>query len=122
MAGHYNFGSPRVGDASFTNLYNEGYAALTFRFVNNNDIVPRVPPCELTYRHVDLRKYFDSHCNLVSDMRILELLLDSFEGSTLGLRKLFEELAHQHGQQLPLPDFIEDHLIANYITCLKENQ
>lgn len=122
VAGHYNFGSPRVGDSSFTDFYNEGYADLTFRFVNNNDIVPRIPPRELTYQHVNSPKYLDSHCNLVSDMRILDLLLDSFEGSIPGLRKLCEELAHSQAQQLQLPDLFKDHLIPNYIACLKKNQ
>jgi triacylglycerol lipase len=119
VAGHYNFGSPRVGDRSFANLYNDRHAAATFRFVNNNDIVPRVPPRELLYHHVDFRKYFDSHCTLVSDTRIVDLLLDGFAGSLLGLRNLFEQAADQQAKQLPLPDFLEDHRIDNYLACLR---
>jgi triacylglycerol lipase len=120
VAGHYTFGSPRVGDAPFGAFYNERYAAVTFRFVNNNDVVTRVPPRELSYDHVDFRRYFDSHGQLVADMRLLDALRDSFEGSILGLRKLFEELARQQEQRpaLPLPDFLDDHRIDNYIACL----
>jgi triacylglycerol lipase len=123
VAGHYNFGSPRVGDSAFVNVYDERYAANTFRFVNNNDIVPRVPPRELSYRHVDFRKYFDAHFHLVSDARMLDLLLDSFEGSLQGMRKLFAQVGQQPGdeKQFPLPDFLEDHRMANYITCLERN-
>jgi len=119
VAGHYNFGSPRVGDRSFANLYNERHAPVTFRFVNNNDVVPRIPPRELLYHHVDSRKYFDRHCTLLTDLRIVDLLLDSFEGSLLGLRKLFEQVADQHAKQLPLPDFLDDHRIDNYLGCLR---
>jgi triacylglycerol lipase len=123
VAGHYNFGSPRAGDASFRSFYDERYATVTFRFVNNNDIVPRVPPRELSYDHVSFRRYFNRHGMLVADMRLLDALLDSFEGSILGLRKLFGELARrqQQGPPLPLPDFIDDHRIENYIACLKKN-
>ena len=121
IAGHYNFGSPRVGDSSFTTFYNERCASVTFRFVNNNDIVPRVPPRGLSYDHVDFKRYLDSHCRLISDMRMVDLLLDSFEGSLLGLRKLFAQVTHLRHEKLPLPDFIEDHRIDNYISCIQKN-
>lgn len=121
IAGHYNFGSPRVGDSSFKNFYNERCASATFRFVNNNDIVPRVPPRELLYSHVDFKRYLDSHCKLVTDTRMFDLLLDSFEGTLLGLRKLFDQVAYLKKQNLPVPDFIEDHFINNYIACIQKN-
>jgi triacylglycerol lipase len=121
VAGHYNFGSPRVGDSSFVIPYDERYAAVTSRFVNNNDLVTRVPPRELAYRHVDARRYFDRHCRLVIDPHAIDLLLDSFSGSILGLRKLFEEVADLQEKKLPLPDFLEDHRIASYIACLRDN-
>jgi triacylglycerol lipase len=121
IAGHYNFGSPRVGDSSFTSFYNERCASVTFRFVNNNDIVPRIPPRGLTYDHVDFKRYLDRDCRLVTDMRMVDLLMDSFEGSLLGLRKLFDQVAHLKQEKLPLPDFIEDHRIENYISCIQKN-
>lgn len=121
VTGHYNFGSPRVGDSSFVIPYDERYAAVTSRFVNNNDLVTRVPPRELSYRHVDARRYLDRHCRLVIDPHPVDLLLDSFEGSILGLRKLFDEVADQQEKKLPLPDFLEDHLIECYIACLRDN-
>jgi len=71
IAGHYNFGSPRVADSSFTSFYNERCASVTFRFVNNNDIVPRIPPRGLSYDHVDFKRYLDRHCRLVTDMRVV---------------------------------------------------
>jgi hypothetical protein len=121
IAGHYNFGSPRVGDSSFTSFYNERCASVTFRFVNNNDIVPRVPPRGISYDHVDFKRYLDRHCRLVTDTRVVDLLMDSFEGSLLGLRKLFDQVSHLKQEKLPLPDFIEDHRIENYISCIQKN-
>ena len=121
IAGHYNFGSPRAGDSSFTSFYNERCASVTFRFVNNNDIVPRVPPRGLSYDHVDFKRYLDRHCRLVTDTRVVDLLMDSFEGTLLGLRKLFDQITHLKQEKLPLPDFIEDHRIENYISCIEKN-
>lgn len=121
IAGHYNFRSPRVGDSSFTSFYNERCASVTFRFVNNNDIVPRIPPRGLSYDHVDFKRYLDRHCRLVTEMRLVDLLMDSFEGSLLGLRKLFDQVTHLKQQKLPLPDFIENHRIENYISCIQKN-
>jgi len=49
----YTFGSPRVGDRQFR----DELGVPAFRFVNNNDIVTRVPPA-LGYHHVGELKYF----------------------------------------------------------------
>ena len=78
-------------------------------------------PRGLSYDHVDFKRYLDRHCRLVTDMRMVDLLMDSFEGSLLGLRKLFDQVTHLKQQKLPLPDFIEDHRIENYISCIEKN-
>lgn len=51
IAGVYTFGQPRVGDAAFAKLYNCYLRHKTFRFVNEEDIVPRLPGVLLGYRH-----------------------------------------------------------------------
>ena len=55
VAGVYTFGSPRVGDRDFKNRYRVN----AYRFVNNNDIVTRVPPSSM-YRHIGKLKHIDS--------------------------------------------------------------
>ena len=43
----YTFGQPRVGDRIFSEAYNEELGGVTFRYVNNYDIIPHVPPDKL---------------------------------------------------------------------------
>lgn len=38
--GMYTYGQPKVGDENFATAFNEKFKEQTFRFVNNNDIVP----------------------------------------------------------------------------------
>ncbi|MEM7712292.1 MAG: lipase family protein [Cyanobacteria bacterium P01_A01_bin.68] len=38
--GMYTYGQPKVGDENFVSAFNEKFKEQTFRFVNNNDIVP----------------------------------------------------------------------------------
>ena len=44
VAGVYTFGQPRVGDRTFVRQLSNSTQGKVFRFVNNNDIVPHVPP------------------------------------------------------------------------------
>lgn len=51
---HYNFASPRVGNATFANHYNT-LAPITYRLVNTCDLVPEVPPsiiADENFKHV----------------------------------------------------------------------
>lgn len=58
----YTFGGPRSGNISFKRYYGSKLAAITWRVVNQNDIVPRVPGLPTTwfvpntwpYRHVGI--------------------------------------------------------------------
>ena len=60
VAGVYTFGQPRVGNQAFANIYNaatngdscnSSLRDITFRVVNQNDIVPRLPGVLMGYRH-----------------------------------------------------------------------
>jgi predicted lipase len=44
IKGVYLYGSPRVGDASYVDGYNDKYGDVTYRIVNTSDIVTSVPP------------------------------------------------------------------------------
>lgn len=61
VAGVYLYGTPRVGNRSFRNFYNEILEKKTFLHVNNADIVTRIPPTIFGYRHVGgPRRIFDA--------------------------------------------------------------
>jgi triacylglycerol lipase len=57
--GLYTYGSPRAGDRDFANRFNLDFGQRTFRYVNNADLVTRVPGRIMQYSHVDTFKFFD---------------------------------------------------------------
>jgi len=65
VAGVYTFGQPRIGDRTFVRQLNNLTRGKVFRFVNNNDIVPHVPPPfsiwnpTRFYGHVGSATYFN---------------------------------------------------------------
>jgi V8-like Glu-specific endopeptidase len=57
ISGIYTYGQPAVGKGSFPAFITQHYAGTFYRFVNDDDIVARVPP---TYRHVGRLFHFDA--------------------------------------------------------------
>lgn len=55
--GLYTFGSPRVGDRQYVHFIKLEH----FRWVNNNDIVTRVPPTWMGYRHSGTEIYLNTY-------------------------------------------------------------
>src|SRR5690606_37727833 len=47
VAGVYTYGQPRVGDAEFCRVYDQVLKDITFRYVNDADVVPHLPPEQL---------------------------------------------------------------------------
>jgi triacylglycerol lipase len=58
--GLFTYGSPRVGDKQFVNYVKLDHS----RWVNNNDIVTRVPPAWMGYRHGGQEYYLDRYGRL----------------------------------------------------------
>jgi triacylglycerol lipase len=78
----YTYGSPRVGNRQYIDFVQ--YEA--YRWVNNNDIVTRVPPWWLGFRHKGQEIYLNSRgemCRLTAWQRIK----DRWRGFLGGLRK-----------------------------------
>jgi hypothetical protein len=61
ISGIYTYGQPAVGKGSFPAFITQHYAGKFYRFVNDDDVVPRVPP---TYRHVGRLFHFDAEGEL----------------------------------------------------------
>ena len=78
----FTYGSPRVGNNAYINHVNLDYV----RWVNNNDIVTRVPPTWLGYRHTGQEMYFNSNGNL-RKMSKWQRSKDRWRGMWLGIKK-----------------------------------
>ncbi len=95
--GVYTYGAPRVGTQRYAN-----HVALDLtRWVNNNDIVPRVPPTWMGYRHTGKRIYINTY-GKVRRMTPRQRVKDRWRGFWAGLKQ---------GKI----DHFSDHAVANYV-------
>lgn len=78
----FTYGSPRVGNGRYVN-----YVRLeAYRWVNNNDIVTRVPPVWMGYRHKGREIYLDSN-GALRQVQGWRRILDRWKGFTSSLMK-----------------------------------
>lgn len=114
VQGLYTFGQPRAGDLVFATELNTDLEGKVFRFVNNNDIVPHVPPPYLPwnpfriYKHAGQMLYFDWRGNLISHPNPIVRFVDL----TIGLIRDTLE---------PGFDMINDHRMEFYISNLRKS-
>ena len=93
----YTYGSPRVGTKRYINTV----AVDLTRWVNNNDIVARVPPTWMGYQHTGVHQYINTY-GKVRKMTKRQRLKDRWRGFALGLKE---------GKVDPF----SDHAIADYV-------
>lgn len=93
----FTYGSPRVGDKRFVNFVELDHS----RWVNNNDIVTRVPPVWMGYRHCGTEMYMNRNGKL-SDVNGWTRTYDRLRGFLHGLRQF-------------RIDHFSDHSIDRYI-------
>ncbi|WP_455362639.1 lipase family protein [Streptomyces sp. SYSU K21746] len=105
--GVYTFGQPRTCDRMLATAYNKGFKQRMYRFVNNNDIVPQLPP-EPVYTHVESLRYIDSDGRIRESVSMLGGLTDRARGLTA------DPFA-------PASDGVRDHSIRRYIAALEKN-
>lgn len=93
----FTFGSPRVGNKRYVN-----HVKLThYRWVNNNDIVTRVPWAWMGYRHTGKQMYLDSMGKL-RPMSKAQRAKDRWRGFWMGIKR---------GRV----DHFSDHAMVDYI-------
>jgi triacylglycerol lipase len=104
--GLYTFGSPRTGNFIYGREFDSEFGDKTFRFVNDRDVVTRVPPRVLFYSHVGRTLFFDQQHVLQNDdhwwnrfLREVEIDWESLED---------------------LPQVIEEHAIDLYIANMSK--
>lgn len=105
--GIYTFGQPRTCDRVLAAACNKGLAKRIHRFVNNNDIVPQLPP-EPAFTHVDTLRYIGASGKVRESMTLLGGLADRAKGLTA------DPFA-------PAGDGVRDHAIGKYIAALRSN-
>jgi triacylglycerol lipase len=98
----YTFGSPRIGNRRYVN-----YVQLeAFRWVNNNDIVTRLPPRILGYRHKGQEVYLNAY-GQIRRLTSWQRIKDRWRGFVKSLRE---------GRI----DHLADHSILRYIECIRQ--
>lgn len=105
--GLYTFGSPRVGDRLFADAFNAVFGKYAFRFVNNNDVVTRVPLRKMRYSHVGKLIYIDNDSNLQDDIGWWWHFLDRIQG------RIEDFLSEEEGTE-----GIKDHDLNKYIKAI----
>jgi len=81
------FGSLRTGDTVFTNTLDAACYEHHLRFVNNNDLIPRLAPRSMGHDHAGRVIVFSEDGELHERMTWLERLLDRIDGR---MKDLFE--------------------------------
>lgn len=114
VRGLYTYGSPRVGDQEFKNEFQ----VKTYRFVNNNDIVTRVPPPGL-YHHVGDLKYIDSQGLIHDSSYRWEQVIDGMSGEMLDALQSPEQM--RAGFEALIPKVLVDHVPTLYATHIWNN-
>lgn len=79
--GLYTYGAPRTGDRDFQRTFDADFMPQTFRYVNNSDIVTRVPFRTMGYSHVGTAKIFDQQGVLRNDVSWWDIIVDRFAGN-----------------------------------------
>ncbi|MDD5610580.1 MAG: lipase family protein [Candidatus Omnitrophica bacterium] len=115
VSGLYTFGQPRVGDNKFADNFDDKIKYRSFRFVNDEDIVTRVPPRSLGYAHIGTVRYFDCHGDLYTDNIFWRKWLSYSESATVRSSDRFSELKSQY------PNGLEDHSLNRYIKNIRKN-
>ena len=100
----YSFGSPRVGSPGWVKEFNKKFTL--HRFVNNNDVVPRVPFAFMWYRHAGKLYYINTYGN-IRGSSWWQRLKDRFRGYKYAFKKR------------QWFDSIYDHAMHKYIKRIK---
>jgi hypothetical protein len=133
VTGIYTYGQPRLGDSSVRSFFQQHYSGRFMRFVNNDDLIPRVPP---GYQHVGRLIHFDSDGNVQQPATEAEaqavepppLTEEEFKRLQLEVKKLKAELRAQGRSEREavldatvegLFPSLSDHHLERYIAAIR---
>jgi len=114
VQGLYTYGSPRVGDRDFKEDFNVN----AYRFVNNSDIVAKVPPARM-YLHVGELKYIDCDGIIHDNTNRWEKWTDEIQGQ---FKNIFNAIGQtRRGYTEVLLEPIVDHVPTRYAIHIWNN-
>ena len=114
VQGLYTYGSPRVGDRHFKEDFNVN----AYRFVNNSDIVAKVPPARM-YLHVGELKYIDCDGIIHDNTNRWEKWTDEIQGQ---FKNIFNAIGQtRKGYTEVLLEPIVDHVPTRYAIHIWNN-
>jgi len=121
VAGIYTYGMPKTCDRACADYVNSVFSPYYFRFVNDKDIIPRVPPGS---QHVGRLFHFDNDGNLMdtSGEEGLESLETNSAYAPLGeaeFNQLTAAFKSNEEGALNMPgEGARDHSISNYVAVV----
>lgn len=104
FTGVYTFGQPRAMDPKTADLFNARTGNRAFRFQNNNDIVPRVPPRAMGFRHTHMCVYIEKDKQIIIDPGRWLAYLDSLTGAAEAIKGHDLKFCHDHEMKRYLED------------------
>jgi triacylglycerol lipase len=111
--GLYTIGQPRIGNAEFAKHFDKLLTNKCFRFINNNDVVPRVPLPGLVfkYTHAGHELYIDSAAKL-HDATVLSWWEEEWDR----LKGIVDDIG-----KIGLDD-LKDHGSEGYVALIAKNR
>lgn len=106
VKGIYTFGQPRIGDPEFTKHFTK-LIPQAFRFVNNNDLIPRLPHNK-PYEHIGEMVYFTQKGQMTNTLGAKDRIIDRLKGAMNDLGDLYTL-------------GFNDHSMNNYIALIRRN-
>lgn len=112
----YNFGCPRALDSVGARIYNDQLGSRTYRVVNNNDIVCRVPLKVMGFSHVGRLKYLTSDGKLRDKLSWVQRIKERWQGKRISGWAKFKPTDTLTDL---FPDELKDHLPEEYTKSLE---
>lgn len=113
VQGMYTFGQPMAGDKDFKDNFDFKMKGRSFRFVDDEDIVPKIISSLLGYRHIEKEYFFDNAGKFYTD----NLLWHKFVSRSIGVSTRTENISTGRAEN---PGGISDHSPAYYIRHIRD--